>query len=198
MSVIARLMLIFTLIPIVEISLLVPLHSAIGGWATVGLVCFTAILGTILVRWQGSAALQRIKDAIGEGKIPSDEIIDGLLVVVAGTTLITPGILTDTTGLLLLIPTLRAPVRRGIKKRVMGWLEGQASSSATAYVRYGDPRQEESGYGYEYGGYGDGYGAGPRSGGGEGVLDGSTAAPEVEAEVGATTSSSLGKPDAIL
>ncbi|MEO1266923.1 MAG: FxsA family protein [Myxococcota bacterium] len=195
MSLIAKLMLIFTLIPIIEISLLVAIHSAIGGWAwaTVALVCCTAILGTILVRWQGKAALQRIKDAIGEGKIPSDEIIDGLLVVVAGTTLITPGILTDATGLLLLIPTIRAPVRRMIKKRVMGWLEDQATSSATAYVRYGDSHGAGYGYGYDYN---DDYGPPqPRD---EGALGGATQASEVEAEAGVGAQPNLGKPDAIL
>jgi UPF0716 protein FxsA len=126
MSVVARLLLLFTIMPIIEISLLIPLHNAIGGWATIGIVCATAALGTALTRWQGAAALRRIKDAIRNGQLPGEEIIDGVLVLLSGALLITPGVLTDTTGLLLLIPSLRAPVRRYAMRRLLTWLDAKA------------------------------------------------------------------------
>lgn len=128
MTIVARLLLLFTLLPIIEISLLIPLHDAMGSAATVGLVCVTAILGTALTKWQGSAALRRIKEAIGSGKLPGEEIVDGVLVLMAGVTLITPGVLTDTTGLLLLVPFVRAPVRKYAMKRVTAWMENKTTS----------------------------------------------------------------------
>ncbi len=130
MSIVARLLLLFTLMPIIEISLLIPLHSGIGGWATFALVCVTATLGTIMVKWQGGLALQRIKEAISRGALPGEEIIDGVLVLVAGVTLITPGIVTDTTGLLLLVPFIRKPVRGYAKKKLLSWMELKTESYA--------------------------------------------------------------------
>ena len=127
MSLIAKLMLLFTLIPILEITLLVRLHAVIGSTWPIVIVCCTAVLGTVLVRWQGRAALNKIKEALGAGKIPGDEIIDGMLVLLAGTTLITPGLLTDTTGLLLLFPVIRAPVRKVIKRKLTAWLGSDSS-----------------------------------------------------------------------
>ena len=129
MSTIAKLLLLFTLIPIAEISLLIPLHSLVGDWPTFGIICVTAILGTILTKWQGGAAFGRIKEAISEGRLPGEEIIDGVLVLLAGATLITPGVLTDTVGLLLLLPTLRAPITRYAKKRIMSWIDGKSTSA---------------------------------------------------------------------
>jgi UPF0716 protein FxsA len=120
------LLLLFTLLPVVEISLLIPLHNAIGNWPTIGLICVTATLGTLLMRWQGGMALRRIKDAVRGGQLPGEEIIDGVLVLMAGVTLITPGVLTDTTGLLLLLPSVRAPVRRYAKRKLLAWLDAKA------------------------------------------------------------------------
>lgn len=128
MSTIAKLLILFTLIPVAEIGLLIPLHSLIGGWATFGLICFTATLGTILTKWQGGAAFKRIKEAISEGRLPGEEIVDGVLVLLAGVTLITPGVLTDTVGLLLLLPSVRRPVTRYAKKRIMGWIDAKGAS----------------------------------------------------------------------
>lgn len=133
MSTIAKILAVLTLMPIVEIGLLIPLHNLIGGWWTVGLVVFTAMLGTILIRWQGAAALRRIKEAIGEGRLPSDELLDGVLILLASVALITPGVITDTTGLLLLVPSLRAPVRRLIGRRVSRWLGEKASPGGAGF-----------------------------------------------------------------
>ena len=128
MSWIARLMVVFTVLPILEITLLMYIHSAMGMWTTLGVVLGTATLGTVLSRWQGKAALDSIKRAIQEGQLPGDEIVDGVLVLVAGVLLITPGVITDTTGLLLLIPSLRRPVRGYLKRRFLSWLDQRARS----------------------------------------------------------------------
>ena len=123
MGIIARLLLLFTIVPIVEITLLVLLHDAVGFWWTFGTVCATATLGTFLTRWQGTAALRKIKGALASGQLPGEEILDGVIVLLAGATLITPGVFTDTVGMLLLIPGLRAPIRGYVKRRFMKWLD---------------------------------------------------------------------------
>lgn len=207
MSLIAKLMLLFTLIPIVEISILIPLHGAIGGWETFALVCTTALLGTFLTRWQGSEALRRIKEAIQQGKLPGDEIIDGVLVLLAGATLITPGVLTDTTGLLLLIPVIRAPVRRALKRRVDHWLADKATTGFDASFggdfyaggdAYGDAYGDPYGYGASgAGGAGGDWGRGPAI---DITPEGADAAsaPAAEPEPVPARPAHLGKPDAIL
>lgn len=128
MSIVARLLLIFTLIPIVEISLLIPLHTSIGTWATIGLICTTAISGTILSRWQGTEAINRIKETMGKGGLPGEEILDGVLVLLSGAMLITPGVLTDVVGLSMLLPFVRRPVREYVKRRALKWMDTKAKS----------------------------------------------------------------------
>ncbi len=128
MGIIARLLVLFTIVPIIEITLLVLLHEAVGFWWTFGTVCATASLGTILTRWQGTAALRRIKETLSKGQLPGEEILDGVLVLLAGATLITPGVLTDTVGLLLLIPAVRRPIRNFVKKRAVKWLDLKAQT----------------------------------------------------------------------
>lgn len=130
MSTLAKLLLVLTLMPILEITLLVGIHNLVGEWWTIGIVICTALLGTLLIKWQGGAALRRIKETIGEGRLPADEILDGVLILAASIALITPGVLTDTTGLLLLVPTLRAPVRRFIARRTKRWLAEKAAPGA--------------------------------------------------------------------
>jgi UPF0716 protein FxsA len=145
MGIIARLLVLFTIVPIIEITLLVLLHDAVGFWWTFGTVCMTASLGTLLTRWQGTAALRRIKETLAKGQLPGEEILDGVLVLLAGATLITPGVLTDTVGLLLLIPAIRRPIRNYTKKRAMKWLDLKAQTyrpkvaSEGAYYDGADP-----------------------------------------------------------
>jgi UPF0716 protein FxsA len=136
MSIVARLLLLFTLLPIIEISLLIPLHNAVGGLATFGIICFTALAGTGLTKWQGTAALTRIKETVNSGGLPGEDILDGVLILVAGVTLITPGVLTDSMGLLLLLPPVRRPVRAYIKKRGLEWIKDKGRSSAVHVHSY--------------------------------------------------------------
>jgi UPF0716 protein FxsA len=128
MGIIAKLLILFTIVPIIEITMLISLHGLVGFWWTFATVCVTATLGTILTRWQGTAALRKIKGALSSGTLPGEEILDGVLVLLAGATLITPGVLTDTVGLLLLIPAVRAPIRRYVKRRFIKWLDLKAQT----------------------------------------------------------------------
>ena len=112
-----RLLLLFTVVPLVELFLLVKLGTVIGISATVLIVIFTGILGAWLARWQGVGVIRRLTDDMDQGRLPADALIDGLLILIAGAVLLTPGLITDALGFLLLAPQGRAFVRRLVASR---------------------------------------------------------------------------------
>jgi UPF0716 protein FxsA len=112
-----RLLLLFTIVPLAELYLLVKLGSVVGVAPTVALVIFTGVLGAWLARVQGMSVVQRLAADLGEGRLPTDALIDGLLILVAGAVLLTPGLLTDAMGFVLLIPQGRAVVRKVVAAR---------------------------------------------------------------------------------
>jgi len=120
----ARLAILFVIVPIVELVLLIWLGDLISFWPTVGIIVVTGILGAWLAKWQGRAVLRAIQQRLQRGEIPSDSLIDGMLVLVAGALMVTPGLITDTTGFLLLVPPFRRLLRRRIKK----WFKGKIRS----------------------------------------------------------------------
>ena len=107
-----RLLLLFTIVPLVELFLLVKLGTVVGVAPTVALVIFTGVLGAWLARQQGLGVLRRLSEDLEEGRLPAEALIDGLLVLIAGAVLLTPGLLTDALGFLLLVPQSRAVVHR--------------------------------------------------------------------------------------
>ena len=113
-----RLLLLFTVVPLVELFLLVKLGTVIGIGATVLIVICTGVLGAWLARWQGLGVLRRLTEDMNEGRLPADALIDGLLILIAGAVLLTPGLITDALGFLLLVPQGRAVVRRTIAARL--------------------------------------------------------------------------------
>lgn len=119
----ARLLLLFTIIPILELCVLIPMGQKIGVWPTLAIIITTAVLGALLAKYQGASAWKRIKSQMASGQLPSDSILDGLAVLIASAFLFTPGILTDLSGFILLIPFTRAPIRRFAKKRLTTWLD---------------------------------------------------------------------------
>ncbi len=112
-----RLLLLFTIVPIVELMILIPLGNAIGLWPTIGLIVATGVFGAVLGKRQGAAAWRRLQDDLRQGKVPGDSLLDGLAVLIAGAFLVTPGVLTDVAGVVLLLPVLRRPLKRYLKKR---------------------------------------------------------------------------------
>lgn len=117
-----RLALLFVLVPLIELALLIQMGRWVGVLPTVALVIFTGVLGAALARLQGLATLARFQRALAEGRVPHREMVEGILVLVAGAVLLTPGLLTDITGFLLLAP----PVRKAAAARVLRWLQGRA------------------------------------------------------------------------
>jgi UPF0716 protein FxsA len=113
-----RLLLLFTVVPLVELFLLVKLGTVIGVGPTVLIVLLTGFLGALLARWQGLGVLRRLSEDLGEGRLPADALIDGLLILIAGAVLLTPGLLTDALGFFLLMPAGRRAVRRTVATRL--------------------------------------------------------------------------------
>lgn len=127
------LFLLFTVLPIVELAILIRIGEATEWWLPVALVIFTGIAGAALARWQGLRVIQRIRDDTRAGRMPGDALVDAFLVVLAGLLLIFPGVLTDFIGIALLIPPIRALVKRGVKAWMKRHVEVRVGSSATGF-----------------------------------------------------------------
>jgi UPF0716 protein FxsA len=102
----------FTIVPLVELALLIWIGGQTAWWVPIVGVVLTGVAGAALARWQGWRALQRIQDDMRSGRVPAGAVIDGVLILVAGILLVTPGVLTDVVGIALLIPPIRAIVKR--------------------------------------------------------------------------------------
>ena len=119
MNPLALLFLAFLLIPIVEIYLFIQVGGVIGAPATIGIVILTAIAGAWLFRAQGLSTLARARDSLRQGRAPALELLEGVLLLLAGAFLLTPGFFTDAIGFAFLIPPLRqgivqAALRKGV------------------------------------------------------------------------------------
>ena len=113
-----KLFLAFTIIPIIEIYLLIEIGSIFGALTAVTLVILTGFLGAFLARMQGMQTLYRIQESLREGRMPSGELLDALLIVIAGLVLLTPGFLTDSAGFLLLIPATRNSIKYWLRRQI--------------------------------------------------------------------------------
>ena len=107
----------FTLIPVIELYLLIKIGTVIGGLNTILLVILTGFLGAWLARMEGMNTMMKLKTNINQGLMPAEELIDAVIIFVAGVVLITPGLLTDIFGLLLLWPVTRNKFKRLLRKK---------------------------------------------------------------------------------
>jgi len=101
------LLILFLVVPLLEIYLLIQVGGLIGALPTVFLVVFTAVLGAFLIRHQGLSTMQRVQATMARGEIPAVEMLEGLFLLISGALLLTPGFFTDTLGFLCLIPAFR-------------------------------------------------------------------------------------------
>lgn len=146
---IIRLLLLFTLIPFIELVLLLQVHSAIAeAWGsgaglliTLGTIVLTGILGAALARQQGLSVLRQVQQELGRAQVPGKSLADGVLVLVGAAFLLTPGFLTDIFGFSLLIPASRSFYRQ----RVMNWFQQRVRvhRAGGADVFVVDPVQKE-------------------------------------------------------
>lgn len=143
-------------IPVAEIFFIIRVTRDLGIPETIGLLVAVSIIGAWLVRRSGLGVLRQISERLARGEIPGKELVDGLLILVGGLLMLTPGFLTDAVGLLLLIPPARLALRAllirryGKRLRVAGWGAGPG-----VFGRFGRGG---------FGGFGDGAGAGPGRG----------------------------------
>ncbi len=120
----ARLLGLFLVVPVVELILLVWLGSHIGFWYTVGLIVLTAFLGSWLAHREGLEAWRRFQQRVGQGQMPGRELTDGLIILMSGALLLTPGVLTDVVGILGLLPPTRGLIRTFLTRRMQRTLVG--------------------------------------------------------------------------
>ena len=113
-----KLFLAFTIIPVSEIYILIAIGGQIGILPSIALVILTGIVGASLARSQGLRTLGRIRDSFQQGVVPGEELLNALLIAIAGIVLLTPGFLTDAAGLFLLIPATRTLCREWLKRRI--------------------------------------------------------------------------------
>lgn len=117
-----RLILLFTAVPFLELALLVWIGGEIGFLPTVALVLLTGVAGAALARHQGLATWRRFQAALAAGRLPGRELLEGLLVLLAGALLLTPGVLTDAAGFVLLVPPARHRIVARLERRLQGHL----------------------------------------------------------------------------
>ncbi len=119
-----KLFIIFALIPMIELALLIKLGAYIGTQYTILIVILTAVIGAYMVKLEGIGIMYRIQKNMNEGAFPGEELIDGMMVLVAGAVLLTPGFFTDILGFLMVIPVSRT----FIKKIVVRYIKDKTSS----------------------------------------------------------------------
>ena len=117
-----KLLVAFTIIPIVELYGLIEVGSVIGTPATIALVIITGFAGAYLARLQGAQTMLRVRHNLQQGIVPTSELIDALMIFIAGIVLITPGFLTDACGLLLLLPLTRRYLKVFLNKKINQWI----------------------------------------------------------------------------
>jgi len=107
----------FTIIPFLEIYLLIKVGSYLGAFTTIMIVALTGFLGAYLARLQGLYTMMKVKESLNRGEMPAEALLDALLILLAGIVLLTPGFLTDMAGLMILIPETRIVFKRWLRKR---------------------------------------------------------------------------------
>lgn len=136
-----RLLALFLIMPVVELALLVQVDNLIGFWPTIGLIVATGILGSYMARREGMSVWKRFNARLGQGGLPGQELLDGVIILIAGALLITPGVLTDVFGFLGLFPA----TRRFIRKIAFQRIQKGMSNGAISVVGFGMPPQNSPG-----------------------------------------------------
>jgi UPF0716 protein FxsA len=124
-----RLILLFTVIPLIELYLLIQVGRYLGSFQTIMIVLITGIIGGLLARSQGLSVQRQIRVDLRNGIIPTDSLIDGLFILIAGALLITPGMITDLFGFILMVPSFRG----WLKMRLKGILKRKFESGQFQY-----------------------------------------------------------------
>lgn len=118
-----KMLLLFIIVPVAEVVLYVKLGQYIGLWLTLLLIFGTGIAGAFLARTQGFQVIRRVRSELNQGRIPGNEMVDGLLVLAGGLLLLTPGLITDIAGIFMLLPPSRKIIREFLKRKIRKWID---------------------------------------------------------------------------
>ncbi|MBN2721099.1 MAG: membrane protein FxsA [Proteobacteria bacterium] len=113
-----RLFFLFTIVPAVELFLLIKVGQKIGAGNTILLILFTGLLGAFYARQQGLRVMSNIQWKVDQGQVPGDDLINGAMLLVGGALLITPGFITDLLGFSLIFPLTREVLKGFVKKQI--------------------------------------------------------------------------------
>lgn len=136
----------FVALPALELYLLLSIGAQIGASSTLLLILFTGVVGASLVKQQGFSVFMRIQAESAQGRIPAIELIEGLVLVVAGAFLLTPGLITDTLGFLALVPPLRHRAALAVAERMVKSGHGAAVRFQFGGIHPGVHRTQPPGY----------------------------------------------------
>jgi UPF0716 protein FxsA len=117
-----KLFLAFTLIPFFEIYLLIKIGYYLGAFNTILVVIVTGILGAYLAKLQGIRTMMKVRESLNRGELPAEEMLDALLIFIAGILLLTPGFITDLAGIGMLVPSTRFWFKRWLRKKFDQWI----------------------------------------------------------------------------
>ncbi|CAN5145769.1 hypothetical protein BH24ACT1_BH24ACT1_09130 [soil metagenome] len=120
----AVLVLVFLVVPLVELYVLIQVGSAIGALNTISLLILMGVAGGWVMKREGLGVVRRVQSQLGAGRVPGAEVVDGFLILFGGALMLTPGFLSDFLGLALLVPPVRAIVRRALARRFQAQVLG--------------------------------------------------------------------------
>jgi len=127
-----RLFFLFTLVPAVELYLIIKVGSMIGALNTILIIIFTGVLGAYYARQQGFRVVSSIQWKMQQGTVPGDDLVNGAMLLVGGALLITPGFITDAAGFALIFPPTREAIKVGVKR----YLEKKVRQGEVKVYRY--------------------------------------------------------------
>ncbi|MBL4679251.1 MAG: FxsA family protein [Pseudomonadales bacterium] len=135
----------FILVPLIEMAILIEVGSVIGALPTVALVVLTATIGIWLLRLEGTATLAKVQDKMNRGQLPGTELLEGVMLLVGGALLLTPGFVTDTIGFVCLIPLFRHPIANWLISRgIMSFAPQSGSFSSSTIIEGEFEEQKQS------------------------------------------------------
>ncbi len=133
-----NLLVLFIFVPIVELFLLIQLGVRIGPWPTIGLIVLTGFLGASLARQQGLSTMRKIQEEMRNGRQPTLELLEGMMILIGGVVLITPGIMTDLFGFALLLPGFRKALARKLQAKFAKSMGSPSNRKSTGFRKRDD------------------------------------------------------------
>jgi UPF0716 protein FxsA len=130
------LILLLVVAPLAELYVIIQVAHVIGGWETIALLLIESAIGAWLLRRQGLNTLARIGEAVDQRRIPGRELVDGLLIIIAGALMLAPGFISDIIGYLLLLPPTRAPIRGVVMRRFKSGKAGRFVAFSSGGARF--------------------------------------------------------------